>query len=840
MIIKCKMCGGDIQFNQGDSIGQCDYCGCTSTIPRADDEQKLNRYNRANHYRRQGEFDKAITAYERILEEDDTDAEAHWGAVLSRFGIEYVEDPASGKRIPTCHRVRLESILADPDYLAAIENAPDAVSRGLYEDQAKQIAEIQKDILEISRNEKPYDVFICYKETDENGQRTRDSALAQEVYYGLTEKGYKVFFSRITLEDKLGQQYEPYIFAALNSAKVMVVIGTKPEFFNAVWVKNEWGRYLHLMKDDRKRLLIPCYRDMDPYDLPEELGNLQSQDMGKIGFMQDLIYGVNKVLADRPIDPAENKEELKEQSYSRFNPSMDSLLRRAYIFLEDGDWVNANKYAEKVLDIDAECGKAYLVRLLSDLQMHNISELESSNKLLEENSLFKRVMQHADEAMKNQMLSILNSKKLTYAKKQIAQAKTVDELLQIKKDLEKISMHEGACEQIKKCDNKISAIRETRVLLSQIEDLDMLIKERDALNAVIKQIEDQQENLYTEIIEHRRELEQVHGLFAKMNRKRIEEELNDCVTKYDENKKVHERSLKGYDVAVRKIESSEKLEDLIYKAANQYYHFDMYLNAVRLFGRIRNYKDVKDIINSNQFLKEADIQEQACVDLIKLLKKKKSVISFGRYFQSDNSDNGPEPIKWEVLDVKKDRSLLISKDIIDEKVYTTTYVPTAIMDNNVQWIYWGNSSIREWLNTSFLSEAFTDEERSVILEKKIDNNCSGIFGDAYSIKSYATEDKLFLLSVKEVQELRPSIPKAVKKIKNINLDIYMYPRYLLRTCLTVKDYSVTKEHIAYVISDGQISHTELMANLSGGIRPAFWIDNRLESWDCILPTVEKQ
>lgn len=237
MIIKCKMCGGDIDFIPGATYGTCEYCGSTSTIPQAEDENKLNRYNRANHFRRQCEFDKAVAAYEKILEQDDTDAEAHWGAVISRFGIEYVEDPATHQRIPTCHRVQVASILTDEDYLAAVENAPDEESRRIYQEEAARIAEIQKGILAISANEKPYDVFICYKETDENGQRTRDSQWAQDVYYGLTEQGLKVFFSRITLEDKLGQQYEPYIFAALNSAKVMVVIGSRPEYFNAVWVK---------------------------------------------------------------------------------------------------------------------------------------------------------------------------------------------------------------------------------------------------------------------------------------------------------------------------------------------------------------------------------------------------------------------------------------------------------------------------------------------------------------------------------------------------------------------------------------------------------------------------
>ena len=45
--------------------------------------------------------------------------------------------------------------------------------------------------------------FICYKETDKDGRRTQDSVLANDLYHQLTQEGFKVFFARITLEDKL-------------------------------------------------------------------------------------------------------------------------------------------------------------------------------------------------------------------------------------------------------------------------------------------------------------------------------------------------------------------------------------------------------------------------------------------------------------------------------------------------------------------------------------------------------------------------------------------------------------------------------------------------------------
>ena len=371
-IIKCKMCGGDIEISADKTFGTCEYCGSTMTLPKTDDDQRLSLFNRGTHLRRNGEFDKAAAIYERLIGENDADAEAHWNLLLCRYGIEYVQDPASGERIPTCHRASFDSILNDVDYQAALKYS-DGVARSLYEKEALRIANLQKDILAISQKETPFDVFICYKESDENGKRTKDSALAQDIYYQLTDAGYKVFFARITLEDKLGQEYEPYIFAALHSAKVMVVVGTKPEYLNAVWVKNEWSRYLALMRTDRSRLLIPCYRDMDPYDMPEELSMLQSQDMGKIGFIQDLIRGVKKV-----VDAAKPQEAMTETVketvvvHNEGGSNVQALLDRGQMALEDGEWSKADEFFEQVLNQDAKCGAAYLGKFLAKARKANV------------------------------------------------------------------------------------------------------------------------------------------------------------------------------------------------------------------------------------------------------------------------------------------------------------------------------------------------------------------------------------------------------------------------------------------------------------------------------------
>ncbi len=401
--LKCKMCGGTLEAAVSTGVAECEYCGTQQTLTKSTDEVLQNLFNRANSLRLKSEFDKAQEIYEKIVNTNSTDAEAYWGIVLCKYGIEYVEDPATFKRVPTCHRTQIESIFTDVDYTSALENA-DIVQKGLYEAEAQEIDRLQRDILKIANGESPFDVFICYKETDENGKRTADSVIANDIYHQLTQEGFKVFYAAITLEDKLGQEYEPYIFAALNSAKVMLAVGSRPEYFHAVWVKNEWSRYLKLMKNDRTRLLIPCYRDMDAYDLPEEFSHLQAQDMGKIGFVNDLLRGIKKVLnvtsKQAPGSPG------VQQVATTGAPSVTPLLKRAFIFLEDGDWQSADEYCERVLDQDPECAEAYLGKLMAELQCPRRELLKDQEGTFEDQSNYIKAIRFADATLHEQLAGI--------------------------------------------------------------------------------------------------------------------------------------------------------------------------------------------------------------------------------------------------------------------------------------------------------------------------------------------------------------------------------------------------------------------------------------------------
>lgn len=469
-ILKCKMCGGDLEISEGVSVCECEYCGTKQTVPNADDEKKITLFGRANRLRFACEFDKAAGVYESIVADSPEEAEAYWGLVLCKYGIEYVDDPASGKKIPTCHRSSFESVMDDSNFEQALENA-DAVARSVYRDEAKQIEELRKGIIEVSSKEEPYDIFICYKETDDKGDRTVDSVIAQDVYTEMTEKGYRVFFSRISLEDKLGTEYEPYIFAALNSAKVMLAFGTDYEYYNAVWVKNEWSRFLQLIAKGEKKTLIPCYKDIDAYDMPKEFAKLQAQDMGKVGAIQDLLRGIEKILPKK----TETTVQVVNQVSSTAAPGVESLLERAFMFLEDCEWDQADEYCDKVLDIDPKCAEAYLGKLMAELRTCKQEYLAYREKPFDNSLNYRRACQF-DAVLAEQLngyIAKINETQMTYI---------YDEAVSAKNAAKTEAAFKSAAEMFE----TISDFKDANVLAEQCHEL--AEKTKDALKEQLPSI----------------------------------------------------------------------------------------------------------------------------------------------------------------------------------------------------------------------------------------------------------------------------------------------------------------------------------------------------------------
>lgn len=736
-IFKCKMCGGTIEFNPGDTVGVCDSCGTKQTLPTTNDEIITNLHNRANTLRLKCEFDKAEEIYNKILEKNPDDAEAHWGIILCKYGIEYVEDPKTYNRVPTCHRTSFDAILADEDYKAALANG-DGAQRELYEEEAKKIDRIQKDILSIVHNEKPFDVFICYKETDENGNRTQDSVIANDIYHQLTQEGFKVFYAAITLEDKVGQEYEPYIFAALNSAKVMLVVGSKPEYFTAVWVKNEWSRFLKLIKTDRSKLLIPCYRNMDAYELPEEFAHLQAQDMSKIGFINDLVRGIRKVVADTD---SQEKAVRESVAVNSGNANEESLLKRAFMFLEDGDWSAADEYCEKVLDIDPENARAYLGKLMAECRACRMEDLQNCEQPFDDNGNYNKILRFADpkliETLKgyiahinernenarltgiyNRAVSAMNEANSENGYKAAAEIfKTVPGFKDADSLVEKCLDNAEICRKDALYNSARSQmtgniIRNYESAIRMFESISGWKDADEQIYACQKKIEELKAKEEAERLEAERKAEE-QRVVAEKEKKKIKKIITItapivCVLI------VFLILLKTVIIPQDKLNKATQLIDSgDYKAAY------MLLDGL-------SYKDSAERLQSAKqaLIKNAKVGE---------------IVYFGTYEQDNNTFNGKEDIEWLVLAKENNRILAISDKALDCQPYNT-----SLSD-----VTWENCTLRKWLNDDFVNVAFDAEERKMIPSVIVSAYKNPIYDTNYK---NATNDRVFLLNITEVNK----------------------------------------------------------------------------------------
>ncbi len=802
MIIKCKMCGGDLAFEPGSTVCECEYCGSKQTIPSVDSEKKTNLFNRANRLRMNSEFDKASGVYEQIVAEFPEEAEAYWGLCLCAYGIEYVDDPATGSKIPTCHRTLPTSIMEDSNFEQACDYA-DPVARKVYREEAKNIDRIQKGILSIAQNETPYDVFICYKETAEDGSRTEDSVLAQDVYEALTAKGLKVFFSRITLEDKLGTQYEPYIYAALSSAKVMLAFGTTYEYYDAVWVKNEWSRFLGMMKADKRKVLIPCFKGLDAYDMPKEFRGLQAQDMAKLGWMQDLVRGVEKLCGKGGTASSAPNTVVQKTVVQEVQESgkADNLMKRVYLYLEDRDFAKASKYIDKVLDVDAEYAPAYMAQILVGNKLTKEANLTTLRMSIDDNTTWKKALRFANEEQKQRYLGYAKQINENEADDK-EQARLAEEKRRKQEELAtKEEQYDRVLAEISKEDyfwamvilSQLNGYKDAEKLMQQCLDKykEKLRQKEQEQRKILAEKEQEQkeeakraEELQTQIHRLNAEIDQLHGLFSIKKKQKLQEEVKKLL---DEQKQVAQRQ---YDIEQNLSAAREKMKDIQLDEKSQ-------CSDEGIMQKVKKQCEVT--------------QGGKC-------------IVFGHYPQTkEGKDN--TPIEWMILDHNGQRALVVSKYGLDAQPYNITGDAAT----------WETCTLRTWLNGTFYNKAFSSAEQTAILTTNVDNSKKQCYGGWDTSGGNDTQDKVFLLSYAEANKhfgvtydnsnnMKSRVaPTAYAIAQGAYIDSDDKADDDNDIGWWLRSPGTYQECAAHVNADG-FHFNYNVANDSGSVRPALWVN----------------
>ena len=292
----------------------------------------IAKYKTAEKLQKERRFDEAQKYYQDVLINGGQDPEVYWRVLMCHYCIEYQRDD-EGKEIPTI----LYPDLSDPNEVMERINLLeilDNTEKELREYYCTKLKAIDTTLDKYRRwqYKHEYDVFISVKQTDKaNGKKhpTDDYKVGMKLYDYLTSLGLKVFNSEKT-KGPAGEEWEPYILAALMSARVMIVVGTCPEYMESQWVKNEWTRYQWLQKfekDKNKKRLLFCYLSggMTAEQLPKGLNPDRQaiiDDIGAQGELAGALSGIFSQIGSQDItDPI-----WEQQSVEAIKTRMEELL----------------------------------------------------------------------------------------------------------------------------------------------------------------------------------------------------------------------------------------------------------------------------------------------------------------------------------------------------------------------------------------------------------------------------------------------------------------------------------------------------------------------------------
>ena len=117
----------------------------------------------------------------------------------------------------------------------------------------------------------------------------------------------------------------------------MAVIGTKAEYFTAVWVKNEWGRFIKLMeKNPEKMMFFACD---NPEELPRAFASKQAQLLSQEGAIKNLAVNIDRFLKKSAPNQSEESAHIIDQN------EFDKIMSEKALGYAEG--IDRTKFREK-------------------------------------------------------------------------------------------------------------------------------------------------------------------------------------------------------------------------------------------------------------------------------------------------------------------------------------------------------------------------------------------------------------------------------------------------------------------------------------------------------------
>lgn len=251
------------------------------------------------------------------------------------------------------------------------------------------------------------------------------------------------------------------------------------------------------------------------------------------------------------------------------------------------------------------------------------------------------------------------------------------------------------------------------------------------------------------------------------------------------------------------------------------------LNKAKKLIDSGDYEEAYNILSNLNYKDSEDLRDSIKPQYEKALLSKASVGSYvvlGTYEQDNNMKNGAEEIEWLVLAKEDNRILVVSRYALDCKPYNTSQDPVT----------WETSSLRKWLNGTFLDNAFSEAERAMIMNAPVDAAKNPEYN---SDPGNSTSDQVFLLSITQANKHFSSGSRACQATA------YCYEQGAYTTekglCWWwLRSPGADSRLAAAVQNGGSVDYTGLAVSTSANrfrgpdmvdtincaVRPAMWID----------------
>ena len=165
------------------------------------------------------------------------------------------------------------------------------------------------------------------------------------------------------------------------------------------------------------------------------------------------------------------KTKVEDLSLTQIGQSITSniapLIKRIFMFLEDGEFESAVDYCERVLDAEPENANAYLGKLMADLKVKRIEDLEICSDPFDGNSNYTKILRYGDNELISKLKRFVESIKdrnltsaYNNALNHFDNANSIRDYLDAKKLFSNLGDYQDALTYISRCDTAISEIEQ--------------------------------------------------------------------------------------------------------------------------------------------------------------------------------------------------------------------------------------------------------------------------------------------------------------------------------------------------------------------------------------------